>query len=314
VAPRARTEEPKPELVRFEARSRKPYVAGKQGVALVNVRRDETTGERIERQDIECGTIRYDKRTGDYIVKSPGIVRLYRRSAIRPDPKKPEPAGPKRYGTWELTKVAFAEEMRGRFGVAQGEEGPEPRTADFYGRVATVNGPVRDDASEDSDIDFDNRPRGSRYMTSERLRIVDYPPPKGVKDVAAYQVITADGGNVQAHDDTSNIAADYLHYDTQKGLFYAYGEQGRSTTLTRQLNVGQEATITRGEAVVYNTKTKAAEQINPFQILLYDGKGLRLGPAPPPVAPGAPPKPRHVRQPLRPPGRTNVERRDFNDR
>ena len=296
VAPQARAEEePKPELVRLEARSRKPWVAGKQGVALVNVRRDEATGERIERQDIECGTIRYDKRTGDYLIPGPGIVRLYRRSAVPADPRKPP--GPKRYGAWELTKVVFKEEMRGRFGVAKGDEAPEPRTADFYGSVATANGPVPDDESEAADIDFDNRPAGSRYMTSERLRIVDYPPPKGVKDVAAYQIVTADGGNVQAHDDTSNIAADYLHYDTQKGLFYAYGEEGRSVTMTRQLQVGHEPTITRAEAFQYNTKTKAAEEINPFQILLVDAKGL----PPRPRAAAGRPRPAPQAEALSPP-------------
>ena len=314
VPPTAAAEEPKAELVLLEARSRKPWQAGKRGVGVVNVRRDEATGQRIERQEIECGTIRYDKRTGDYHVPGPGIVRLYRRSAIKPDPKKP--TAEKLYGPWELTKVAFAEEMLGRFGVAsdKSDEQPEPRTADFYGNVATVNGPVRDDTAGDSDIDFDNRPAGSRYMTSDRLRIVDYPPPKGVKDVAAYQIITADGGNVQAHDDTSNIAADYLHYDTQKGLFYAYGEDGRKITITRQPMVGQEETITRAEAFIYNIKTKALQEINPFQILLYDGKAARLGPAPAPVAPGPAAKPRPVRQPLRPPPRMNTERRDFNSR
>ncbi len=316
--PPASAEEPKPELVRLEARSRKPWTPDKTGVIALNLRRDDdATGELIERHRIDSGNLVYDKRTGDYSITGPGIVRLYRRSALPPDPKAP---GPKRFGGWELTKVAFAEKMKGRFGVATGIEraavddarAAEPRTADFYGRVATASGPV---ANFEKDIDFDRTPPGTRYMTSDLLRITDFPPPPGVKDVAAYQILTADGGNVVAHDDTSSINADYLHYDTQKGLFYAYGEDDRSISLTRQPLPGQPPTKTQASAFLYNTKTKKTEEINPFQILLYDGKGARLGPVPPPPPPGAvAPKLKYKRQPLRPPPRMNSERRDFSGR
>ena len=302
--------EPKAELVRLEARSREAWTPQKEGVVAINTRRDEeVSGQLIERQRIDAGKIVYDKRTGDYYVPGPGIVRLYKRSALPPDPKKP---GPKQFGGWELTKVAFHKEMVGRFGAAPDEGQPEPRTADFYERVATVNGPVE---KEVDDIDFDRTPPGSKYMTSDRLRITDYPPPKGVKDVAAYQIVTADGGNVVAHDDGTSINADFLNYDTQKGLFYAYGEDDRTITLHKQNGPGQPPTTTQGKAFIYNTKTKAAQPIDPFQILLVDGTGARLGPAPPPPPPGTvAPKVKPKRQPLRPPPRMNTERRDFSGR
>lgn len=302
------SEEPKPELVRLEARTRRePGKPETTGVIALNTRFDEeATGELIERQRIDAGTLRYDKRTGNYLVPGRGIVRLWRRSALPADPKRP--AAPRQFGEWELTKVAFADEMLGRFGVATGDEQPEPRTADFYGRVTTANAPVKDQMT---DIDFDRRPPGTRYLTSDRLRVVDYPPPRGSKGVSSYQIVTADGGIVHAHDDTTALQGDYIHYDTQKGQFYAYGEEGRKITITKQNLVGQEASTNRADAVMYNTKTKEMEEINPFQMLLVDGKGARLGPAPPPPQPGDPPKTRPKRQPLRPPPRTSIERRDF---
>ncbi len=305
-APAGSDEEPKPELVRFEARSRKPWTPTEKGVIAINLRYDEeATGELIERQRIDAGTLRYNKLTGNYLVPGPGIVRLWRRSALPADPKQP---GPRKYGEWELTKVAFADEMYGRFGVATGDEQPEPRTADFYGRVTTANAPVKD---EMTDIDFDRRPPGTRYLTSDRLRVVDYPPPRGSKGVAAYQVVTADGGIVQAHDDTTALQGDYIHYDTQKGQFYAYAEPGRKVSITKQNFVGQEASHNQADAVMYNTKTKEAEEINPSRILIVDGKGARLGALPPPPQPGEVVKPKAPRQSLRPPPRTSIERRDF---
>jgi hypothetical protein len=304
--PAGSAEEPKPELVRLEARSRKPWTPNEKGVIAINLRYDEeATGELIERQRIDAGTLRYNKLTGNYLVPGPGVVRLWRRSALPADPKK---RGPKQYGEWELTQVAFADEMLGRFGVATGDEQPEPRTADFYGRVTTANAPVKDAMTS---IDFDRLLPGSRYLTSDRLRVVDYPPPRGVKDVASYQIVTADGGTVHAHDDTHALQGDYIHYDTKKGQFYAYGEQGRKVSLTEQKLVGQEASKNRADAIMYNTKTKEMQEINPFQILLVDGKGARLGPAPAPPQPGEAPRPKPPRQPLRPPPRTSVERRDF---
>ncbi|HWE39731.1 MAG TPA: hypothetical protein VG406_24490, partial [Isosphaeraceae bacterium] len=307
--PAGSAEEPKPELVRLEARSRKPWTPTEKGVIAINTRFDEdATGELIERQRIDAGTLRYNKLTGNYLVPGPGIVRLWRRSALPADPKKP---GPRKYGDWELTQVAFADEMYGRFGVATGDEQPEPRTADFYGRVTTANAPVK---NEYTPIDFDRMPPGARYLTSDRLRVVDYPPPKGSKGVAAYQIVTADGGTVQARDDTHVLQGDYIHYDTQKGQFYAYGEEGRKVSIAEQKLVGQEMSKNRLDALMYNTKTKEMEEINPFQILLVDGKGARLGAVPPPLQPGEARKPRPPRQPLRPPPRMNTERRDFNGR
>jgi hypothetical protein len=342
-----RPDEPKAELAYIEARNRKPWVDGKTGVHVVSIRRDDFSGEVVEKQFVETQVVTYDKRSGDYFLPGPGIVRIWKRQALddkakaaaggrdagplaafggplggpgaplNGDPKtrKPTVYGP----VWELTKVQFKEMMKGRVGLDKDEDEPETRTADFYGAVKALNGRLEDlpavngsapSFAMDRDLTFDTWKKGSKYLTSDMLRIVDVPPSKAekAKGVQGRQYITAEDGNAQARDDQHNISGDILSYDTAKGQFWAFGKDGRLPSLAQQRGPGQSASNSRGSAIRYN-RDGSAEIIDPSSITLYDGNGIRPAPAAPPGPPG--PKPKPVRPGLRPPPRTSIERRDF---
>jgi hypothetical protein len=324
------TDEPKPELARVEVKSRSKWVAGdiKQGVHVVTIRRDEITGEVVEKQYLEGQEVHYNKRTGNYSVPDAGIVRIWKRQVVedkathtaakpvsgRPrDAEAAKPAKPPVYGpSWELTKIQFKDGMRGRLGMAKDEEDPETRTADFYGAVKAVNGRLSDDSGGSAmnrDHDFDNRRQGSKYITADALRIVDVPPSKAekAKGAQARQYMTAED-NAQTRDDTHNITADILTYDTQKGQFWAFGKDGRPAEMNEQKRIGHGVSRTPGSALRYN-KDGSFEVIDPASITLYEGQGIRPSIAPLPAGPL--PKIKPKRPPLRPPPRSNSERRDF---
>jgi hypothetical protein len=321
-------DEPAAELAFLDARNAKGGPRTGRNVTAISVKRDPETGQRIEVQRITGERISYDKRTGEYSVPGKGTVYLWRRSAVGPEKAPGLPGGPlpqanrgravpianptrkpgptKEYAPWELTKVQFEENMKGRFGVGKDKEESESRTADFYGAVQVITAVV---LNEMTDLSFDSHPTGFKRITADSLRIVSEPPPPGVKDVAARTFVTAEK-NAQATTETHTVAADILKFDSAKDLFLAYGLDGRDVAIVNQANPGQPSSIIRSEAAYYNHKTGAAQPINPNTIQLLDASaGQRPGPEGPRGPEAA--KPRNQRPSLRPPPSSHIERRGF---
>jgi len=338
---------PRPELAYFEARNAKVPPSNRvpgvpKDVLILAVKRDPASGEWIERQWIEGTRVLYDKRTGDFQVPGRGLVRIWRRSPLDPvDPssRPASPAGPlpmargtarpiargprdgmadggkaaKRFGPWELTKIEFHEEMSGRFGVGRDRDEAEPRLADFWGDVKAIHGKV---ASENSDLSWDSEARSDDVtrLTSHALRTVDIPPPPGVKDRPARQLVTAGGPRgALAYNGTRSVNGNWLTYDSLKKLFYAYGEDGQLAKVTDQRQAGQPPTIVRGTTIRYNLETGASEVDDPIAMHLVDFASTARSQAEKPAGPEKP-DPRNRHPDLRPPGTSHIERRGFTGR
>ena len=217
---------------------------------------------------------------------------------------------PKTYGDWDLVKIKFTKLMKGRSGLGKENDVVEPRIADFYGGSEILDGPV---PNENFDNDFDMPTQGSKRITADDIRVIDIPPPPDAKTSPSRYLMTA-VRNARADAGGRSISADRLTYDSEKDLFYGYGENGRSVKITDQRGAGQPLSTAQGRVVKYNHKTGAAELIDPNTVNFFDaGTGVRpIAEKPLPDAPTAAPK--RPLPDLRPPPLGNIERKGFTGR
>ena len=206
-----------------------------------------------------------------------------------------------------LTQVKFSKDMLGRFGTGKDGDKVATRWADFFGNVEALRGPVPD---ADSVLDADKLGRDDQFITAKVLRVVSEPN-LAAPDAPPRYLMRA-WENAYAHTFDSVIQADTLTYDSEKSLFYAYGEEGRDVVIAQQGRIGQDASTVQGRAAKYNLKTGEAEVIEPKQMALVDLRtGSRPGivQAPKTNVPIQKPKRTQLRNP-----RGNIDRKDFNGR
>ena len=310
----------KPQLAFLDARG------AKEPVIIVYAKRDAETNELIDRQYLRNPHITYDKATGEFEQVGPGINYLWRRrkSAVSDKDKEKEKGdlarkptaipvsngpGVSKFGAWELTQIKFTEKMKGRFGMGKDRDQTEPRIADFYGQVQTMVAGVKDHVTG---LNFDRPPADFKFLTSDAIRVVEFPPdldaPKGT---SSQHTLTAEG-TANARDLTHTISGDLITYDSSKELFHVYGKAGREVVILDQKNPGQAYTNARGEAARYNHQNGSAELINPSTVTFLDGDGSRPTPGTP--AGTGSQTTRKPRPQLRPPPLSHMERRGFSGR
>jgi hypothetical protein len=294
------------------------------GVEIINEKTYPETGEFKEKQRIQGIHVTYDKRTGAFEAPGPGTTWLYQVEGGGPKADGPVPTsapsnarGPSdvKYANrkppkLKLTKVQYTEGMRGRFGVARDQVDNQTREALFVGSAEAANAVVN---NKNSDIDFD-RPSSPDYMflSSDNLHVFSVPPPLGSK-ASTRQLLNARGNGVARTID-SLIQADRITYDSASELTYAYGEDGKEVSLTKQDSPGQPPSTARGKTLRYNKATRASDFKDPQTITFTDLKsGIRAKPFTPDVG-GSPKKPDLVkpqRMPLQRTPRQSTERKSF---
>jgi hypothetical protein len=334
--------EPRPEIALIEC-----Y----RNVTAISRKVDPQTRTLLQQQRIEASDLlTYEKASGDFDVLGPGEVFLINREGeggpalpnaggpatgpartVRPTANpvrgadgarvqaSRDPARPKsRTGPppLTLTQIRFSKQMKGRFLIGKENDAAEPRWSDFFGDVETIHGPLPDlqgPRGKGPDLSYRHNPDRLRpvdsFMTAQTMRVTSEPPPPGLPPDAPARNFVNAWEQVHVLRDDASLEADKVTYDSAKDLYFAYGEGGRPVSVVQQAGPGQLPSTTRGSVVRYNHKTGEAEAINPDRIQLIDKKGTRPVPPPPP----SPAKPKTYRN-VRPPGRTNLERRGFNGR
>lgn len=207
-----------------------------------------------------------------------------------------------------VTQVKFRKGMTGRFGAGKLTDRQETRRADFFGDIEVVHGPVPD---AEALLDPDNLPRDAQFMTSQILRVVSEPKvgKAGQPDPPPVYLLRAWENAVVTSGDKT-ITADTITFDSEKQLFWAYGEGGRPVVVAQQEQVGLGFSNLTGRAAVYNHQTGQARVIEPSGLQILDARtGIRPGPvsATPEVAKPQLPK----RRPLRNPAGNLNDRKGF---
>jgi hypothetical protein len=301
------------------------------GVDITSQKVYPENGQLKEKQRIQGEHVIYDKRTGNFYAPTAGTTWIYRRkkadstnespipttfpvsapsnSRTRPevvltDKKQPLPP-------LELTKIKFTDGMRGRFGVAKDQVDTETREAQFFGSVETANASV---LSKNSDIDFDHIERwpDAVFLTSDVLNVYSIPNAPG-SNPSNKQLLNA-RGNVLAKSKFDIIQADRVTYNSATNLTYAYGDDGKEVSITKQDSAGQRPISSRGKSVRYNNRTRESDLKDPNAMEFTDLKtGIRSKPFMPDL--GGSPKPgdpiKQPRTPLQRQGRNATERKSF---
>jgi hypothetical protein len=272
------------------------------GVDVINEKFYPDTGEFKEKQRIQSEHVVYDKRTGEFEAPGPGTTWLYKRKAVDPkNPKKPPAI--------ELTKVKYTDRMQGRFGVAKDQAADNQyREAVFFGAAESANATV---SGSNRDIDFDHPvSRDYTFLSSDEIHVYTEPPPVGSKE-SARQLLNA-RGNSAARTIDSLIQADLITYDSASQLTYAYGQDGKEVSLSKQESLNQPASKSHGKTLRYNKTTRESEFHDPQVIEFTDLKsGFRpkayfpeLGGSPKP-----PELPKQARLPFQKNSRSSTERK-----
>ncbi len=204
----------------------------------------------------------------------------------------------------EMTQITFRKQMNGRFLI--GKEGEhEPRTAHFFGDVEALHAPVKNTYVR---FNADKPPTGFSYLTAQSMRAITEPPPVDAAKGTPSRTFLKAFDNAYVRRLDSGIHADVVTFDSEKNLYYAYGNDGRDVVMQQYHGVGQPASTNRARAAWLNNKTGAAEVVDPKDIALIDAK---TGVRPTPVDPPKPAPPTRSKPRGRLPGRSTLERRGF---
>ncbi len=327
--------EPEAQIAQIESRGVDRYVDGKfkdAGVDITSRNRYPGTDIVYEKQRIQHVHVIYDKRTGDFEGRGPGVVYLYqaeqpksgklnivpttlpvsslgRTASIRSRPELSPLVS--NLPPLKLTKVKFAEYMRGRFGQSKDQAETETRHAEFGGSVQAANAVVKE---PNSGIDFDHPPVDYMFLTSDTLHVYSEPPPPGSKEKAPPRQLLNARGSAQARTFDKTIQGDRITFDSATDLTYVYGDADRSVVMIDQKSTGQVATSSYGRSAYYNRRTREGQVVEPRDIQIYD---LASGVRPKSFFPdlGGTPKPgdpiKAKRAPLQRPGRNSTDRNGF---
>jgi hypothetical protein len=285
------------------------------GVDIINEKKFPGTTILKEKQRIQGVWVVYDKRTGEFEAPGPGTTWLYQRdgkAADQPTPASLKTGKPVIPGM-KLTKVKYIEGMQGRFGVARDQVDDQRREALFLGSAQAANASV---LTGDGDINFDDKKKAKDwvFLTSDEIHVFTEPMASvGSQQATTKQLLFA-RLNSTARTVDSTIQADRITYDSSTELMYAYGEDDKEVSLTKQESDGQTPTTTRGKTLRYNKATRASDFQDPQFIQFVDLKsGFRpkpyypdLGGTPDPFQPPKPP-----RLPFQRTQRSSTERKTF---
>ncbi|WP_406697962.1 hypothetical protein V5E97_03815 [Singulisphaera sp. Ch08] len=175
----------------------------------------------------------------------------------------------------KVTVISFDTEMTGRYVGGKDNDTTEVRWASFMGDVQTINATV---PTENTQVDFDRPPDDFVLLNSQQLNVSSTPIP-GKASAARNNLIAINEAQAKTRNET--IKADVITYDSQKGLFYAYAEEGRPVAVLRQDSIGQPASSGLSQAIKYNRLTGESEMIRPMSAMQFvEAKsGIRPGPA-----------------------------------
>lgn len=181
----------------------------------------------------------------------------------------------------DLTRVSYRKGVTGRM-AADNESNPDSTfQATFKGGVQVLHAAVSDEAK---DLNADDPPADFMFLAAEELDVVrEAPVPSGDPSQAAEEqfFIDARGGRPMGRDAQKAIFGDRITYDSIKQLVYVYGEKN-GVTIANQDAVGQPASFSRGQAVMYNRREGSMKLIEPQNFLIVDPRsGIRVAPVPP---------------------------------
>jgi hypothetical protein len=208
----------------------------------------------------------------------------------------------------KLTLITFSKEMLGRFITGKDNDTAETRWADFFGDVQALNAKVAD---ETSFLEFDRPPDDGLFLTAQTMRVISVPAADPKKGTARHYLKAWDSSQAKTRSET--IVADVITYDSEKGLFYAYGNDGREVMIATQASAGQPFGGGRGRAVQYNRLTGEAQVMEPRNYELVDTRtGTRPVATPDPKVPNL--RTPRVGSGLKLTPRTDKERASMNGR
>jgi hypothetical protein len=197
--------------------------------------------------------------------------------------------------------------MKGRFGTGQENDTTQDRQAEFFGDIQLLRAEV---PSERVALDPDDPlPKDGFFLTSQILRVISEPPPRGSPPATPARNLIRAWDNAYVEGSDSRIQADVITYDSQSDLIYANGEEGRGVSFAQQVGLGQSASTSYAQAMQFNPKTGAGRAIGSDIVHFLDKRtGTRPAQVLPPD-PNAKPK-KKPRLPYRVPN-NNYERRGF---
>src|SRR5262249_22672504 len=215
----------------------------------------------IATKRIECAELAVDNeyggddREGAAVAPrgQPGLGGIWQRGTKDescPVPGKPSGTAPgkERAGTgppgtpqeeeFKLTYISYMGKM-----VAHSKHG----MATFFDRVVVIQVPTDD---PDLKIEENNPPKGSMYMSCEKLEVFNHKSPDGktaTQEMRAYRKVHVEGQGYSGQ-------AELVTYDEAKGQLIFEGDDGNPAIL-RQEKPGQEGKSIRGKKIFYYPRT-----------------------------------------------------------
>jgi hypothetical protein len=232
-------------------------------------------------------------------------------ATIRSTAPPPDANGPKELKTGEipplvLTQIYFQKGMRGRYEGGAETDTLKTRWSEFFGDVQLARAKVTNDRTA---FNFDKLPGDALFLTGQTMRGISEPPPVGSPPSTPARDSFKAWEKAYFWSNDKSIQADWITYDSEKDLIYAFGEGERGVIYAQQHAAGQPSSLGSAKAVRLNPKTGATHLIDNASIQMIDkNTGVRPGPAAP-IDPDAKPK-KGPKKPFRVPS-SNTERRGF---
>ena len=233
-----------------------------------------------------------------------------RRPAARPQPRRRTGRAVVRRKVPDmvLMQVEFSTAMKGRMGTGQADDRRQTKQAEFFGNIELLRSKVLNDGvmlDPDQQLSEDGF-----YLTSQVLRVTQYPPPPGSPEKAPARTFAKAWDDVHVNKGkTFSIVSDVGTYNSTNDEILAYGENGHQVTVLQQVGAGQPISQFPARAVQYNVKTHNCRMVNANAMRIVNGKtGVRPTsiPQPDPTAQAR----KRRKQPYKVPN-TNLERRGF---
>ena len=205
-----------------------------------------------------------------------------------------------------LTQIHFEKGMRGVYMAGTEDDAARARWSEFFGDVELARAKV--DSAKVA-FNFDRLPSDAMFLTGQTMRGISEPPPVGSPPSAPTRDSFKAWEKAYFKSSDKTLQADWITYDSEKDLIYAFAEGERGVIYAQQHAAGQPSTLGSAKAVRHNPKNGATEFIDNASIQMIDkNTGVRPVPA---VAPDPDAK---VKKPAKKPFKVpnnNLERRGF---